>query len=185
MALPRIALYQSWVPSMDEGWTRYIFDQNGIPYKRLVDADIRKGNLNDRFDVIVLPDNSARAITTGRGGYGEDSGEPAPPPVAGSGGPGRADRAAQDDQSRGQNRGPSIPPEFTGGLGDGDVGTPIGPAAAKRQVKAQAEFLGERELPDPLLRNLAEPENVMAPDDAEACRHEDQQLDHTLRGRTA
>jgi hypothetical protein len=121
VALPRIGLYQSWVPSMDEGWTRYIFDQNGIPYTRLVDADIRKGNLNDRFDVIVLPDNSARAITTGRGGFGEDSGEPAPPPVSGSGGPGRADRPAQDDQNRGQNRGPSIPPEFTGGLGDDGV----------------------------------------------------------------
>jgi hypothetical protein len=121
VALPRIGLYQSWVPSMDEGWTRYIFDQNGIPYTRLVDADIRKGNLNDRFDVIVLPDNSARAITTGRGGFGEDSGEPAPPLVAGSGGPDRADRPAQDDQNRGQNRGPSIPPEFTGGLGDDGV----------------------------------------------------------------
>ena len=96
-------------------------DQNGIPYTRLVDADIRKGNLNDRFDVIVLPDNSARAITTGRGGYGDDSGEPAPPPASGSGGPGRADRSAQDDQNRGQNRGPSIPPEFTGGLGDDGV----------------------------------------------------------------
>jgi Zinc carboxypeptidase len=41
--LPRIGLYQSWVASMDEGWTRWIFDQNGIPYTRLVDADIRKG----------------------------------------------------------------------------------------------------------------------------------------------
>ncbi len=28
--LPRIGLYQSWVASMDEGWTRWIFDQNGI-----------------------------------------------------------------------------------------------------------------------------------------------------------
>jgi hypothetical protein len=35
--------YQSWVPSMDEGWTRFLFDQNGIPYRRLVDADVRKG----------------------------------------------------------------------------------------------------------------------------------------------
>lgn len=93
--LPRIGLYQSWVPSMDEGWTRFIFDQNGIPYTRLVDADIRKGNLRDRFDVIVLPDNSPRAITTGRGGFGE--------------GPGR------------EYRGPRTPPEFTGGLGEDGV----------------------------------------------------------------
>ena len=31
---------------MDEGWTRFIFDKNEIPYKRLVDADIRKGGLS-------------------------------------------------------------------------------------------------------------------------------------------
>ena len=28
--LPRIGLYQSWVPSMDEGWTRWIFDVSGM-----------------------------------------------------------------------------------------------------------------------------------------------------------
>ncbi len=69
--LPRIGLYQSWVASMDEGWTRFIFDQNHIPYTRLVDSDVRKGNLQQRFDVIVLPDNSARAITSGGRGFGE------------------------------------------------------------------------------------------------------------------
>lgn len=119
LRLPRIGLYQSWVPSMDEGWTRFIFDQNGIPYTRVVDADIRKGNLNDRFDVIVLPDNTARAITTGRDGFGEGSGgEPGSPQPTGPPAPGRTDRPAQDYESRGDNNGPRIPPEFTGGLGD-------------------------------------------------------------------
>jgi hypothetical protein len=116
--LPRIALYQSWVASMDEGWTRFIFDQNGIPYTRIVDADIRKGNLNDRFDVIVLPDNSPRAITTGRGGFGEGpGGEPGAPQATSGQAPGRAGRPAQGSE----NRGPRIPPEFTGGLGDDGV----------------------------------------------------------------
>ena len=116
--LPRIGLYQSWVPSMDEGWTRFIFDQNDIPYTRVVDADIRKGKLNDRFDVIVIPDNSARAITTGRGGFGEGvGGEPGPEPVGGSGASARTDRAPQGDEFRS----PPIPPEFTGGLGDDGV----------------------------------------------------------------
>jgi hypothetical protein len=120
--LPRIGLYQSWVPSMDEGWTRFIFDQNGIPYSRVVDADIRKGNLNDRFDVIVIPDNSARAITTGRGGFGEGpGGEPGPAQPASGGGSGRASRTPQDDENRAESRGPRIPPEFTGGLGDDGV----------------------------------------------------------------
>ena len=120
--LPRIGLYQSWVPSMDEGWTRFIFDQNGIPYTRVVDTDIRKGNLNNQFDVIVLPDNSARAITTGRGGFGEGSGgEPGPAQGAGGEASGRAARPPQDDEGRGENRGPRIPPEFTGGLGNEGV----------------------------------------------------------------
>jgi|SRR6187402_312096 len=77
--LPRIALYQSWTASMDEGWTRWIFDQNGIPYTRVVDADIRKGDLNQRFDVVLLPDNSPAAILSGRLGR-EEGDSPQPPP---------------------------------------------------------------------------------------------------------
>ena len=86
--LPRIGLYQSWVPSMDEGWTRWIFDQNNIPYTRLVDDDIRKGNLAHRFDAIMLPDNAPRAITNGSQSRSESEG------------------------------GPQAPPEFRGGLGE-------------------------------------------------------------------
>ncbi|MFP5227325.1 MAG: M14 metallopeptidase family protein [Acidobacteriota bacterium] len=91
VALPRIGLYQSWVASMDEGWTRFIFDQNGIPYRRLVDADIRKGDLHQQFDVIILPDNSPAAIL---GGRTERPGQP-------------AERLHY----------PPLPPEYTGGLG--------------------------------------------------------------------
>ena len=80
---PRIALYQSWIPSMDEGWTRWIFDQNAIPYTRVVDADMRKGGLNERFDVIVLPDNAPAAITSGRAGFGERGGPETPPEYKG------------------------------------------------------------------------------------------------------
>ena len=105
---------------MDEGWTRFIFDQNAIPYTRIVDADIRKGNLNDRFDVIVLPDNSARAITTGRGGFGEGpGGEPGAPQAAAGQTPGV--RPAQGNAQGNENHSPKIPPEFTGGLGDDGV----------------------------------------------------------------
>ena len=92
VTLPRIGLYQSWVPSMDEGWTRFLFDQNGIPYGRLVDAVVRKGNLHEQYDVIVLPDNAVSAILTGK--FERPGGEKervVPPP---------------------------LPPEFTGGLGD-------------------------------------------------------------------
>ena len=79
--LPRIALYQSWTAAIDEGWTRWIFDQNGIPYTSVVDADIRKGDLHQRFDVVVLPDNSPGAITSGRLGREDGEGDtPQPPP---------------------------------------------------------------------------------------------------------
>jgi hypothetical protein len=63
--LPRIALYQSWVPQIDEGWTRFVFDQNAIPYSRLQDAEIRAGGLASHYDVIVVPDQAARSIVAG------------------------------------------------------------------------------------------------------------------------
>jgi hypothetical protein len=119
--LPRIGLYQSWIASMDEGWTRWIFDQNEIPYTRLVDADIRKGDLNQRFDVVLIPDNSASAITSGRRGSGDESTASSPTTQAGEAAGGKrraasvpAAHAAGEDAARG----PQTPPEFKGGLGD-------------------------------------------------------------------
>lgn len=123
--LPRIGLYQSWVPSMDEGWTRWIFDQNKVPYTRLTDADIREGHLNQRFDVILIPDNSAGAITSGRRGFGGE-GTPAAPPAAQTAQPAEPKRstapAASDKSAANVTeesvRGPQIPPEYKGGLGE-------------------------------------------------------------------
>jgi hypothetical protein len=53
----RLAIYQSWVPTADEGWTRYILDMYEFTYKTIHDADIRAGLLNKNYDVIILPDN--------------------------------------------------------------------------------------------------------------------------------
>jgi hypothetical protein len=61
----RIAIYQSYVPSMDEGWTRWVFDQYHVPFTRIVDRDVRAGQLANRFDVIILPDESPRALARG------------------------------------------------------------------------------------------------------------------------
>ena len=36
---PRVGLYKSWIASLDEGWMRFVFDTNGVPYKTLVNAD--------------------------------------------------------------------------------------------------------------------------------------------------
>lgn len=88
---PRVGLYKSWIAALDEGWTRFVFDSHGVPYKTIVDADIRKGNLNAQFDAIILPDNPAPAILTGRLGGGR-------------GGPNRVVL-------------PQVPEEYRGGLG--------------------------------------------------------------------
>ena len=79
---PRIALYQPWTGSMDEGWTRWVLEQHEFPYTTLHNADVKAGALRDRFDVIVLADQQANSIVNGnagasvrpeyRGGIGDD-----------------------------------------------------------------------------------------------------------------
>ena len=61
----RIALYKSWTASMDAGWISYIFDQYEYKFHFLTDAEIRAGNLKQRFDVIVLADLRASSIING------------------------------------------------------------------------------------------------------------------------
>jgi len=65
MQIPRIALYKSWSASMDAGWISYIFDTYEIPFHALTNAEIKAGNLENRFDVIVLPDQSSSSIING------------------------------------------------------------------------------------------------------------------------
>jgi len=63
--LPRIALYRPWTASMDEGWTRWLFDQHDVPYITLTDAMARAGRLRDQFDVLLVPDMSLREARGG------------------------------------------------------------------------------------------------------------------------
>ena len=61
----RLGLYKSWTGSMDEGWTRYVFDTFNVPYQSVRDAEVRRGGLRARFDVIVLPSMRMREIVEG------------------------------------------------------------------------------------------------------------------------
>ncbi|MCC7244003.1 MAG: peptidase M14 family protein [Acidobacteria bacterium] len=86
---PRIAMLQRYRGgNMDEGWTRLMFEQFDVPYRSIMDAEIRKGSLSASYDVIVLPADSVAMMTGER------------PPAAGGG--------------RGND---NTPPEFRSGFG--------------------------------------------------------------------
>ncbi len=103
---PRIGLFQSWRGNMDEGWTRYVFDDLGIPFKTLHNADIKgakdqKVDLRADFDVIVFADENANTIKGTR-------------PGATPGGGAESPMARMFRQS-------PVPPEYEGGIGQEGV----------------------------------------------------------------
>ena len=65
--LPRLALLQTWNDTESAGWVRMIFDDEKVPYTLLMDEEIRKGSLRDRFDVILFPNtyDSLKGIVSG------------------------------------------------------------------------------------------------------------------------
>jgi hypothetical protein len=69
----RIGIYKSHAASMDEGWTRWVFDTYRIPFTSLHDKEVRAGNLNAKYDVIVLPDQPRQQMTNGLGQQYPDS----------------------------------------------------------------------------------------------------------------
>ena len=99
---PRVAMYQRYAGgNMDEGWTRLMFEQFSVPYKSIMDAEIKAGGLEAKYDVIVLPSDAVPAMTGER-------------PAAGGGGEG----------GRGGGRGgggggapETTPPEYVSGFG--------------------------------------------------------------------
>ncbi|MBN1224686.1 MAG: hypothetical protein JXB23_15675, partial [Candidatus Aminicenantes bacterium] len=93
---PRIGLYQSWRSNMDEGWTRYVFDDMEIPFITLHNKDFKgtekkKVDLSAKCDVIVFADEDPDMIKLGK--------------------PGPNHPYAQ------YFRGLIIPPEYDGGIG--------------------------------------------------------------------
>jgi hypothetical protein len=102
---PRVAMYQRYGGgNMDEGWSRLMFEQFNMPVKALMDAEIKKGDLNASYDVIVLPADSINAMT------GET-------PVAAGGGRGRGGAGDEGQGPGGGRQGVPTPPEYRSGFG--------------------------------------------------------------------
>jgi hypothetical protein len=66
-ASDRRAIYRSYPPSMDEGWTRWVLDNQSkcLFYTSVTNAELRQGNLSKRFGIIIIPDQAPRTILNG------------------------------------------------------------------------------------------------------------------------
>ncbi len=62
----RVGLYQPWTASIDEGWTRLVLDKFEFAYSSVHNAEIRAGNLAERYDCLVLPSISSGSIINGQ-----------------------------------------------------------------------------------------------------------------------
>jgi hypothetical protein len=96
----RIAMYQRYGGgNIDEGWSRMMLEQFNFPYTSIFDPEIKKGSLNEKYDVLIFPSDSTATIT------GEA-------PAAGAGG--RGGRGGGGAAAGG--RGGNTPPEYRTGL---------------------------------------------------------------------
>ena len=103
----RIGMYQRYGGgNLDEGWTRWTMEQFRFPVVPLMDAEIKKGDLNTKFDVVIFPEDSTATITGDAAAAG------------GRGGRGGAGAAAGGGEGRGGGgRGGNVPPEYRTGIG--------------------------------------------------------------------
>lgn len=62
----RVGMYKSYAASMDEGWTRWLLEQYEFDPVSIENKDVKAGNLNARFEAIILPDISKEVIVDGR-----------------------------------------------------------------------------------------------------------------------
>jgi hypothetical protein len=61
----KIGVYKGWMPNMDEGWTRYIFETFNIPFTSIRDADVKQANALSKYDVLILPSQRDKDILEG------------------------------------------------------------------------------------------------------------------------
>ncbi|MCA9739431.1 MAG: hypothetical protein KC645_17530, partial [Gemmatimonadetes bacterium] len=61
----RLGVYRPWAASMDEGWTRWLLERFRFRFQNVWDADMRAGDLRDRYDVILLPSERPASLRNG------------------------------------------------------------------------------------------------------------------------
>ena len=54
----RLALWDTYGGSMPSGWTRWLLEQFEFPFTVVYPPELDAGNLRNRFDVIILPDDA-------------------------------------------------------------------------------------------------------------------------------
>ncbi len=60
---PRLGMYKRYQGgNMDEGWTRWLLEKFEFPYMSVFSDEIKKGNLRDKFDVILLPSDRLNSM---------------------------------------------------------------------------------------------------------------------------
>jgi Zinc carboxypeptidase len=75
---PRIALWDQYGGSIESGWTRWILEQFEFPFTRVYPPDLDAGNLNAKYDVLILPAGAVPAPGGGGGGRGGRGGGAGP-----------------------------------------------------------------------------------------------------------
>jgi hypothetical protein len=65
--LPRLGVLQTWSDTQSAGWVRMVLDDEKVPYTLVMDDDVKRGALRERFDLILYPntDSSLKAIIGG------------------------------------------------------------------------------------------------------------------------
>jgi hypothetical protein len=61
----KLGIYKSHVPAIDEGWSRWVLEQEHYKYSSLEDAEVRSGGLNVKYNSIVIPDQAPGTILSG------------------------------------------------------------------------------------------------------------------------
>ncbi len=74
LAQARTGLYRPWIDGAGDGWTEWLLEHYGVPFKVIRDADVRAGGLRASFDAIILPSLDPASLREGnRKGTAPDS----------------------------------------------------------------------------------------------------------------